>query len=50
MVRNYMNCTYIKWNRVHKCIRVLSVIVYSSFVPNLFDGFIVVISKWPKIR
>ena len=37
--------TDIEWNGVNKCFGIDHVIVYSSFVPNFFNGLIVDISK-----
>merc|ERR550519_1259030 len=36
----------IKWYRVDEGFRIFNVVVYSSFVPNLFNGLVVDISKW----
>ena len=36
----------IKWHRVDESFRIFDVVVYSSFIPNFFNSFVVDISKW----
>ena len=39
---------YIKWHRVDESFGIFDVVVYSSFIPNFFNSFVVDISKWSK--